>query len=131
MPFEMDSTISIHAPREGGDGTLVLGLILRRYFNPRPPRGGRHGIAPSAAAGELFQSTPPARGATKFHAGTSSKRKFQSTPPARGATFTKSRNCVLMSLISIHAPREGGDTIAGYYNYTLDISIHAPREGGD
>ena len=34
--------------------------------------------------------------------------------------------------ISIHAPREGGDpTIAGYYNYTLDISIHAPREGGD
>ena len=87
MPFEMDSTISIHAPREGGDGTLVLGLILRRYFNPRPPRGGRHGIAPSAAAGELFQSTPP----------------------ARGATFTKSRNCVLMSLISIHAPREEGD----------------------
>ena len=109
MPFEMDSTISIHAPREGGDGTLVLGLILRRYFNPRPPRGGRHGIAPSAAAGELFQSTPPARGATKFHAGTSSKRKFQSTPPARGATFTKSRNCVLMSLISIHAHRKEGD----------------------
>ena len=35
------------------------------------------------------------------------------------------------STISIHAPREGGDTIAGYYNYTLDISIHAPREGGD
>ena len=155
MPFEMDSTISIHAPREGGDGTLVLGLILRRYFNPRPPRGGRHGIAPSAAAGELFQSTPPARGATKFHAGTSSKRKFQSTPPARGATFTKSRNCVLMSLISIHAPREGGDVhkipelrvdVLNFNprppakgatdreasaHYFVDISIHAPREGGD
>ena len=24
MPFEMDSTISIHAPREGGDKALVL-----------------------------------------------------------------------------------------------------------
>ena len=42
MPFEMDSTISIHAPREGGDTTslLVIMLIL------------------------IFQSTPPARGAT-------------------------------------------------------------------
>ena len=37
-----------------------------------------------------------------------------------------------MDLISIHAPREGGDqeiTDAGYL--TDDISIHAPREGGD
>ena len=42
MPFEMDSTISIHAPREGGD------LIMRQA---------------AIDAGE-FQSTPPARGAT-------------------------------------------------------------------
>ena len=33
--------------------------------------------------------------------------------------------------ISIHAPREGGDSIilAALQNYV--ISIHAPREGGD
>ena len=33
--------------------------------------------------------------------------------------------------ISIHAPREGGDTenLPGTLN--IDISIHAPREGGD
>ena len=42
MPFEMDSTISIHAPREGGD---VTGKSC-----PRQMAG--------------FQSTPPARGAT-------------------------------------------------------------------
>lgn len=64
MPFEMDSTISIHAPpargatipgitytrqnlisihapREGGD--FVRGWLCqpRPYFNPCPPRGGR------------------------------------------------------------------------------------------
>ena len=34
--------------------------------------------------------------------------------------------------ISIHAPREGGDTITDIdLRILLDISIHAPREGGD
>ena len=42
MPFEMDSTISIHAPREGGD--------LNAPFIPSQTL--------------VFQSTPPARGAT-------------------------------------------------------------------
>ena len=36
------------------------------------------------------------------------------------------------NVISIHAPREGGDgrrRITG--GRTIEISIHAPREGGD
>ena len=34
--------------------------------------------------------------------------------------------------ISIHAPREGGDTVKNDYpNAFIKISIHAPREGGD
>ena len=33
--------ISIHAPREGGDGTPQKGVDKYRHFNPRPPRGGR------------------------------------------------------------------------------------------
>ena len=63
MPFEMDSTISIHAPargatqtgnsiqaqmaisihapREGGDCGHCDRLAGHQYFNPRPPRGGR------------------------------------------------------------------------------------------
>lgn len=46
MPFEMDSTISIHAPREGG--RLLAGVGIREHLR--------------------FQSTPPARGATaKMH----------------------------------------------------------------
>ena len=64
MPFEMDSTISIHAPARGGDrvGFPSDGLTKKisihapargatlpapcqdhgqHHFNPRPPRGGR------------------------------------------------------------------------------------------
>ena len=34
-------------------------------------------------------------------------------------------------LISIHAPREGGDVWAPLSEDDTAISIHAPREGGD
>ena len=53
---------------------------------------------------------------------------FQSTPPARGAT--KINNGVGAGLvISIHAPREGGDTIsmAGAYMYNLFQSTPPAR----
>ena len=33
--------------------------------------------------------------------------------------------------ISIHAPREGGDTASKIQTDNAIISIHAPREGGD
>ena len=36
--------ISIHAPREGGDGVSVCRFAISCYFNPRPPRGGRHAL---------------------------------------------------------------------------------------
>ena len=80
--------ISIHAPREGGDfEDDEIGAV---YF--------------------IFQSTPPARGATKLTNPRISKyTKFQSTPPARGATFTSPVSEQIRP-ISIHAPREGGDS---------------------
>ena len=78
--------ISIHAPREGGD---LAG----------------DGVGGTAC---LFQSTPPARGATVGVRVGIGKQLFQSTPPARGATPMVSALSVA-SLISIHAPREGGD----------------------
>ena len=78
---------------------------------------------------------------------------FQSTPPARGATEIAERITESI-VISIHAPREGGDGLGNLFfgiitlfqstpparGATLtqlpgfsrvDISIHAPREGGD
>ena len=62
-------TISIHAPREGGD-LMFLRRGPRNFFdfNPRPPRGGRRNLWPLCLALWVFQSTPPARGATaKMH----------------------------------------------------------------
>ena len=190
--------ISIHAPREGGDGKLPGTQHSPPYFNPRPPRGGRPNSADSSAKAVLFQSTPPARGATTYrrhddymayisiHAPreggdmglpflVDNDIKFQSTPPARGATELWLES-LRQGCISIHAPREGGDTGAtsaagiksnfnprpprggrhtrcaslicqyqfqstpparGATNTLCDtgdinaISIHAPREGGD
>ena len=55
---------------------------------------------------------------------------FQSTPPARGATPIFSLHYCIR-IISIHAPREGGDGIYDLLKNALAISIHAPREGGD
>ena len=40
--YTYDNTgISIHAPREGGDCAGKLVVADRKDFNPRPPRGGR------------------------------------------------------------------------------------------
>ena len=36
-----------------------------------------------------------------------------------------------MRIISIHAPREGGDNDNAFDIRLANISIHAPREGGD
>ena len=57
----------------------------------------------------VFQSTPPARGATYGITGILKIWIFQSTPPARGATVWDNRDFKNMD-ISIHAPREGGDS---------------------
>ena len=147
------SDISIHAPREGGDPIAAVSFGCRRYFNPRPPRGGRLLRRACYHISIGFQSTPPARGATprspfgtprphisihapreggdcRIAASAWSPQQFQSTPPARGAT-TPPGVLSYQHRISIHAPREGGD---GWITGTasgLGISIHAPREGGD
>ena len=82
--------ISIHAPREGGDHPLLPFCQSHIDFNPRPPRGGRRN----------YPLKKPVR------------LQFQSTPPARGATRT-SYSSTAFRIISIHAPREGGD-LAGH-----------------
>ena len=88
-------------------------------------------ISPRRSASSLFQSTPPARGATKIVETDSLYELFQSTPPARGATVDlRIAQCIF--IISIHAPREGGDNmVVAAGQQGIEISIHAPREGGD
>ena len=98
-------SISIHAPREGGDIAATACACRSVNFNPRPPRGGR--LRPTSSVGRI--------------------RVFQSTPPARGAT--ESYRLMYRGLqISIHAPREGGDSKdAQFYLRIFDKQVELLR----
>ena len=97
--------ISIHAPREGGDSPAYSCFLSSCDFNPRPPRGGRPCAAYLEITNERFQSTPPARGATTGGAG--------------GLRWAN---------ISIHAPREGGDSKdAQFYLRIFDKQVELLR----
>ena len=102
--------ISIHALREEGDDKAIHTQYNRRYFYPRPPRGGRpnnpaerliqlrisihalreEGDAASArfrSAMTVFLSTPSARRAThRLQPFNALRLLFLSTPSARRAT---------------------------------------------
>ena len=78
--------ISIHALREESDRTRAGRMQGRTDFNPRPPRGERHG----------------------YHAHLGNVSKFQSTPSARRATASADAE-TYNRRISIHALREEGD----------------------
>ena len=83
--------------------------MRKANFNPRPPRGGRLLVVHMQGEDGVFQSTPPARGATSRHHESGQGK-----------------------VISIHAPREGGDPGGECAEvFAIVISIHAPREGGD
>ena len=100
--------ISIHAPREGGDKRRRSFLVVCLYFNPRPPRGGR--------LPDMGGSTPP--------------NIFQSTPPARGATSVMVISTGRLVTISIHAPREGGDSDWRYRGACTRYFNPRPPRGG-
>ena len=51
--------------------------------------------------------------------------------PREGGDLKKEVETVKAAGISIHAPREGGDKGVTNINTDKKISIHAPREGGD
>ena len=79
-------TISIHAPREGGDALGTWGFATNSISIHAPREGGDSDSDATMVDCETFQSTPPARGATLL-----------------------SDDVVNTRSISIHAPREGGD----------------------
>ena len=108
MPFEMDSTISIHAPREGGDKSALGGHLLIRYISIHAPRE---------------------EGDRRDHLHGDGTRDFNPRPPRGGDSCHGQLDRPIA--ISIHAPREGGDLPLSYLALTSGISIHAPREGGD
>jgi len=100
--------VSIRAPREGGDNEGSITIPRNRSFNPRPPRRGRRMTARELLERKVFQSAPPAKGATLW--------QILAQP---------------LTVVSIRAPREGGDRTYRGRPGREDVSIRAPREGGD
>ena len=79
--------VSIHAPRVGGDLSVLSPMRMEGMFQSTPPGVGGDAVHNRAAAARaVFQSTPPAWGAT------------------RGMYVT-----LRQTQVSIHAPRVGGD----------------------
>ena len=103
------SKISIHAPREGGDGGINSPPPYKEDFNPRPPRGGRRFVRIVSLSLPIISIHAPREGGD----------------PEYGYVLGGCHG------ISIHAPREGGDASLVRVQRRRRISIHAPREGGD
>ena len=81
--------ISIHAPHTEGDRSNPPGYCINRYFNPRPPHGGRQEGRFEDGDEKIFQSTPPTRRATRPGMYVNAGELFQSTPPTRRATWNR------------------------------------------
>ena len=147
------SWISIHALREEGDDAATLTLRAQIDFYPRPPRGGRQGIATDAATLTLISihalreegdgrtlpccSVPGIsihalreEGDATLTLKAQIEKIFLSTPSARRAT-NGARLWSAGSGISIHALREEGDHRTRQAVWKDIISIHALREEGD
>ena len=105
----LETTISIHAPRVGGDFRLHTSPFLMG----------------------IFQSTPPVWGATlpTLRSGALGLH-FNPRPPC-GGRLSRRLPRIIDKVISIHAPRVGGDGRYTTSSWSTPISIHAPRVGGD
>ena len=84
--------ISIHAPRVGGDITIINFNVAKIYFNPRPPCGGRLQHMPRGLLVSVIS----------IHA------------PRVGGDAQRLILPLLALVISIHAPRVGGDFSRGF-----------------
>ena len=101
------SWISIHALREEGDDAATLTLRAQIDFYPRPPRGGRQGIATDAATLTLIS----------IHA-------------LREEGDGRTLPCCSVPGISIHALREEGDQwSAAVVGWLRDFYPRPPRGG--
>ena len=117
-------------PRGGRPDGYMATIRTYRFQSTPPARGATSNIRKLTDEMEIFQSTPPARGATIDSRTNILNGLFQSTPPARGAT-TYCRTAATTSLFQSTPPARGATRSAYWEVHQGQISIHAPREGGD
>ena len=124
--------ISIHVPREGDDVILWAMVEVLTYFNPRPPRGGRHIWPGCGRSGGRISIHVPREGDDNSIIQRFAHSRISIHVPREGDDACPLRPPVRAPLISIHVPREGDDATGdqGAASAT-GISIHVPREGDD
>ena len=145
--------ISIHALREEGDAALAPPVRAAVYFNPRPPRGGRHRRRAFCAAEHdisihalreegdhipcRFQAVCQTisihalreEGDAGKCSDCSAAHNFNPRPPRGGRLAILLPHAVLM-LISIHALREEGDYRLRFrWSWPQDFNPRPPRGG--
>ena len=127
----MQLIISIHALREEGDDDHPARGTDRRYFYPRPPRGGRLWRRIYHTSVENFYPRPPQGGRHLERLTDAVNGIFLSTPSARRATNSE-YDAFVDHHISIHALRKEGDHSKKRKElHNHGISIHALRKEGD
>ena len=124
--------ISIHALREEGDEHEGMSKWPKRYFYPRPPRGGRP-VAADKVAHVFIISIHALReeGDTNFFRLVAVMFQFLSTPSARRATTAVSFPASCRDNFYPRPPRGGRLLSLEQYPIVSVISIHALREEGD
>ena len=103
--------MEIHAPRVGGDLTKLDLLEISIVFQSTPPVWGATEGTPGAAGGwKDFNPRPPCGGRPLGDHQTAPKlADFNPRPPCGGRRFADP-DIIRHYLISIHAPRVGGDS---------------------
>ena len=100
--------ISIHALREEGDALPQAGTRRRRYFYPRPPRGGRQRVTIIDGIGFLISiHALREEGDTCIWILVILSAAFLSTPSARRATSSVFRSRISRSYFYPRPPRGG------------------------
>ena len=113
--------ISIHAPREGGDKAKAVNFGFVYDFNPRPPRGGRPREPTRGLSSMNFNPRPPRGGRRPRIVKVESGLKNFNPRPPRGGRLRNISGIFTANGISIHAPREGGDSKdAQFYLWIFD-----------
>ncbi|SRR5258706_8504550 len=149
----LQTSVSIHASRVGGDAQDKPSNTITASFNPRLPCGRRQYSGFISEAYNAVSIHASRVGGDRIASALSCiSRQFQSTPPVWEATNWSDAD-ELGNVVSIHASRVGGDSMALYrwarmtcFNPRLPcgrrhdaqyqqpaqgVSIHASRVGGD
>ena len=130
--FYVDTAFQSTPPARGATRQPGEPVQHRPNFNPRPPRGGRPKLMPLDLSSSFISIHAPREGGDlwRWH-GPCAGRQFQSTPPARGATPAVCANSTWTPHFNPRPPRGGRPASPENLYNIAPISIHAPREGGD